>query len=101
MDRPYVVPELCNGCGICEHVCPLEGKPGIEVVAVKDRTPLNPVELAEAQTKGYAEADPTEDVGGFDARAKLAILMRLALRVVVDPEEIKPSGATTARVHPS
>jgi len=36
--------------------------------------------LAEAQAKGYAEADPTEDVGGFDARAKLAILMRLALR---------------------
>jgi hypothetical protein len=35
--------------------------------------------LAEAQAKGYAEADPTEDVGGFDARAKLAILMRLAL----------------------
>jgi homoserine dehydrogenase len=46
--------------------------------------------LAEAQAKGYAEADPTEDVGGFDARAKLAILMRLALRVEVNPEEIVP-----------
>jgi homoserine dehydrogenase len=44
--------------------------------------------LAEAQALGYAEADPTEDVGGFDARAKLAILMRLALRVAVNPEEI-------------
>jgi homoserine dehydrogenase len=51
--------------------------------------------LAEAQAKGYAEADPTEDVGGFDARAKLAILMRLALRVVVDPEEIKPQAITS------
>lgn len=48
--------------------------------------------LAEAQTKGYAEADPTEDVGGFDARAKLAILMRLALRVMVDPDEIVPQS---------
>jgi homoserine dehydrogenase len=48
--------------------------------------------LATAQAKGYAEADPTEDVGGFDARAKLAILMRLALRVVVDPEEIVPQS---------
>ena len=48
--------------------------------------------LAEAQAKGYAEADPTEDVGGFDARAKLAILMRLALRVAVDPEEIVPQA---------
>jgi len=50
--------------------------------------------LATAQAKGYAEADPTEDVGGFDARAKLAILMRLALRVVVDPDEIVPQPIT-------
>ena len=51
--------------------------------------------LAEAQARGYAEADPTEDVGGFDARSKLAILMRLALRVVVDPEEIQPQPITS------
>jgi homoserine dehydrogenase len=50
--------------------------------------------LAEAQAKGYAEADPTEDVCGFDARAKLAILMRLALRVQVNPEEIVPRPIT-------
>ena len=50
--------------------------------------------LAEAQAKGYAEADPTEDVGGFDARAKLSILMRLALRVAVNPEEIVPQPIT-------
>jgi homoserine dehydrogenase len=51
--------------------------------------------LAEAQAKGYAESDPTEDVGGFDARSKLAILMRLALRVVVDPDEIVPQPITS------
>jgi homoserine dehydrogenase len=50
--------------------------------------------LAEAQAKGYAEADPTEDVGGFDARAKLAILMRLALRAQINPEEIVPRPIT-------
>ena len=50
--------------------------------------------LSEAQKRGYAEADPTEDVGGFDARAKLAILMRLALRVAVNPEEIQPRAIT-------
>ena len=50
--------------------------------------------LAEAQKLGYAEADPTEDVGGFDARAKLSILMRLALRVEVNPEEIVPRPIT-------
>jgi homoserine dehydrogenase len=47
-----------------------------------------------AQANGYAEADPTEDVGGFDARSKLAILMRLALRVIVDPDEIVPQPIT-------
>ena len=30
--------------------------------------------LAEAQAKGFAEADPTADVDGFDAAAKIAIL---------------------------
>ena len=40
--QPYVVDELCNGCGICENVCPLEGKGAIEVFRVKDRTPLKP-----------------------------------------------------------
>jgi homoserine dehydrogenase len=50
--------------------------------------------LAAAQAKGFAEADPTEDVGGFDARAKLSILMRLALRVAVNPEEIVPQPIT-------
>ncbi len=50
--------------------------------------------LAAAQAKGYAEADPTEDVGGFDARAKLAILMRLAMRVQINPDEIVPRAIT-------
>ena len=52
--------------------------------------------LKEAQGKGYAEADPTEDVGGFDARAKLAILMRLAMRVVVEEIVPRPITAVTA-----
>lgn len=44
--------------------------------------------LKEAQRLGYAEANPSEDVDGFDARAKLVILSRLALRADVAPEEI-------------
>lgn len=40
IQEPYLVDELCTGCGICEYVCPLEGKAGIEVFSVKDRTPL-------------------------------------------------------------
>ena len=44
--------------------------------------------LAEAQRLGYAESDPTADVGGFDARAKLCILCRIAMHVELDPEAI-------------
>jgi len=36
--------------------------------------------LKEAQRLGYAEANPSEDVDGYDARAKLVILSRIALR---------------------
>ena len=61
---------------------------------MEDGAEFAPV-LSEAQAAGYAEADPTEDVGGFDARAKLSILMRLALRVEVDPEEIVPQAITS------
>jgi homoserine dehydrogenase len=50
--------------------------------------------LKEAQELGYAEADPTEDVGGFDARAKLSILIRLALRAQVHPEDIETCPIT-------
>ena len=50
--------------------------------------------LAEAQGLGYAEADPIEDVAGYDARAKLAILIRLALRAQVHPEEIEACPIT-------
>jgi len=31
LKKPYVVDELCIGCGICEYVCPLEEKAGVEV----------------------------------------------------------------------
>jgi homoserine dehydrogenase len=44
--------------------------------------------LAEAQELGYAERDPTEDVDGYDARAKLVILARIGLRADVAPNEI-------------
>ena len=44
--------------------------------------------LREAQELGFAEADPTEDVDGFDARAKLAILARVGLRTPIRPPEI-------------
>jgi ferredoxin len=56
--EPYVVEEICNGCGICENVCPLETKAGIEVFAVQNRTPL-----PEA-TEGTAGQAPDLYAGG-------------------------------------
>ncbi len=44
--------------------------------------------LRKAQQLGYAEADPSSDVDGFDARAKLCVLTRLALEAEIDPEAI-------------
>lgn len=44
--------------------------------------------LANAQRAGYAEADPSADVDGFDARAKLCILARLALGAELAPEDV-------------
>lgn len=47
-----------------------------------------PEVLRKAQELGYAEADPSADVDGHDARAKLCILTRLALQAEIDPAEI-------------
>jgi homoserine dehydrogenase len=48
--------------------------------------------VGEAQAAGYAEADPTDDVGGFDAAYKLAILGSIAYEIKVRPHEIFREG---------
>ncbi len=48
--------------------------------------------LKEAQRLGYAEADPTFDVGGFDASHKLLILASLAYGIDAKPEDILIEG---------
>jgi homoserine dehydrogenase len=44
--------------------------------------------LAEAQAHGFAEADPTDDLDGYDARAKLCILARIGLHVALRPADV-------------
>lgn len=44
--------------------------------------------LKQAQELGFAEADPTDDVDGLDARAKLAILVAVGLRCQIRPTDI-------------
>ena len=48
--------------------------------------------LKDAQRLGYAEADPTFDIGGFDTAHKLAILTSLAFGVAVDSQAIHVEG---------
>jgi len=48
--------------------------------------------LKEAQALGYAEADPTADVDGFDAAAKAAILAGLAFHTQVTDEDVYREG---------
>ena len=50
--------------------------------------------LKEAQEKGYAEADPTSDIEGFDAQYKLAILSSLAFGTKVKIDDVYREGIT-------
>jgi homoserine dehydrogenase len=51
--------------------------------------------LADAQQLGYAESDPTTDVDGFDARAKLCILSRIAMHAELDPDAVATQTIST------
>ncbi len=37
LKRPYIIEDLCTGCGICENKCPLEGRSAIEVFSRKNK----------------------------------------------------------------
>lgn len=50
--------------------------------------------LGEAQELGYAEADPSLDVGGQDARSKLKILIKLAFGLPIEEDAISCHGIT-------
>jgi homoserine dehydrogenase len=55
--------------------------------------------LKEAQDLGYAEADPTFDVGGFDTAHKLAILASLAFGTEVNADAISIEGIEAITLH--
>jgi len=93
--------------GIPIHAVLREGISGDRVVALygilngtcnyilteieKRGAPLEAV-LAEAQELGYAEADPSADLDGIDARSKLAILAALAFGEKITPSDIFMEG---------
>jgi len=50
--------------------------------------------LATATELGYAEADPTADIGGYDAQQKAALLAQLAFHTAIDLEQVGREGIT-------
>jgi homoserine dehydrogenase len=55
--------------------------------------------LKQAQDLGFAETDPTSDVGGFDAKYKLVIAAAHAYGVIVKPEEVFNLGIQNLSAH--
>ncbi len=54
--------------------------------------------LAEAQSKGYAEADPTADVGGYDAARKIAILASIGFGARITLDDVYVEGITNITI---
>jgi len=71
--------------GTCNYILTRMGNEGIGFAEC----------LADAQKLGYAEADPTFDVGGFDTAHKLAILASLSFGCEIAPDEIFVEGITS------
>jgi homoserine dehydrogenase len=70
--------------GTCNYILTRMGNEGISFAEC----------LADAQKLGYAEADPTFDVEGFDTAHKLAILASLCFGCEIAPDEIFVEGIT-------
>jgi homoserine dehydrogenase len=75
-DRLYRVAGVLNGT--CNYILTKMEATGASFAAA----------LKEAQELGFAEADPRDDVEGYDARAKLVILTQAGLRTRVRSEQI-------------
>jgi homoserine dehydrogenase len=83
--------ELYSICGILNGTC------NYILSQMEEGRPFAAA-LKQAQELGYAEADPTDDVAGYDTRAKLVILARVALGVEVSLDQVP--ATTIAMVSP-
>jgi homoserine dehydrogenase len=68
--------------GTCNYILTEMEKRGVDLATV----------LQEAQRLGYAEADPSYDIDGFDARSKLVLLAALAFGEKITPSDIFMEG---------
>lgn len=70
----------------------INGTSNFMLTAMSQTGQTYPAALAEAQARGYAEADPTMDVGGFDAAQKLNILISISFGLTIPFEAIRTEG---------
>lgn len=75
-DRLYRIAGILNGT--CNYILSRMDAVGLSFADA----------LKEAQSLGFAEADPTDDIEGYDARAKIAILIAVGLGCQVRPADI-------------
>ena len=73
--------ELQSVCGILNGTCNY-------ILSKMESGESFRLALEQAQQFGYAEADPTDDIAGYDTRAKLVILARVALRTEITLGEV-------------
>ncbi len=74
--------------------CVINGTTNVILSAMRSARMSFEIALAEAQRRGFAEADPRLDVDGWDAAQKLVILAWLAMGVHVQPEAIDRVGVS-------
>ena len=87
-----VLREGISGDGIMALYGILNGTCNYMLTEMERRdAPLDTV-LAEAQRLGYAEADPSADIDGYDARSKLVLLAALAFGEKITPSDIYMEG---------
>ena len=79
-DRVTALYGILNGT--CNYILTEMEKRGVPLASV----------LAEAQMLGYAEADPSADIDGYDARSKLVLLAALAFGEKITPSDIFMEG---------
>lgn len=81
LERGLAGDEIESICGILNGTC------NYIFSKMQDGLPFASA-LKQAQELGYAEADPTDDVDGYDTRAKLVILARVALRTEISLDQV-------------
>ncbi|MBQ7500684.1 MAG: homoserine dehydrogenase [Clostridia bacterium] len=86
--------EALKGTEVCEIYGILNGTTNYILTEMDKRGISMEEALSEAQALGYAEADPTADVEGIDARRKICILAAIAYGVLIPSELVTTEGIT-------